>query len=136
VVLVLGLRASSDASNARESAAALSKTRRQLALRASRAANARQSLITTAGKVTPALDALDQALDDASAAQRHLVDVDDHGVDQFNAGDESGSVATFTGDGAAALADLTQKTTAVHGALTSVQQTVQAMQEALDGSHG
>jgi uncharacterized protein HemX len=130
-----GMHASSQASKARRENATFTSTRRQLKVRADHALTTWQSLMTAAGKVSPSLDALGQSLDDAATSQHHLVDVDNHGVDQYNAGNDGAAVATFSNDGAAALADLTQKMTAEHGALATAQQAVQALQEALSGIH-
>jgi hypothetical protein len=135
VVFASGVHASSQASKARREKAAFTNTRHRLKVRADHALATWQSLMTAAGKVSPSLDALGQTLDDAATSQHNLVDVDNHGVDQYESGNNVAAVATFSNDGAAALADLTQKMAAEHGALTTAQQAVQALQEALNGIH-
>ena len=76
-----------------------------------------------------AFDALGVALDVNAVAHDHFVDVVNHGVDLYNAGDEDGARVLYQGEATAALADVAQRTAEVQQAWKDVQAALGALEE-------
>ena len=134
VALFLGARqASSDTSAARAQAAAMEQSRLDLDVKQNGLDDQRRAIDSALSDVDTAMASMDTALTTAADAQHHLVDVDDRAVAMFNQGNRSGATALVKGDGAAALADLDQKTTAAVKAVADAQTAVQQLQAKIDG---
>jgi hypothetical protein len=129
---VVAWREISAASDARDTAAGLDAARHRSAARAGTARRQLHAVHAAVTRAESTLDALGAALDAAGTSQNHMVEVQNHGVDLSNNGDPNGASAVFANDGQSALNDLTQKTTAVHQALTDAGNAVQAL-EHVDG---
>ncbi len=134
VALFVGARqASSDASDARSQAATMEGSRLALDVQQNGLDDHRRAIESAQSDLDRAMETLTTALRTAAAAQRHLIDVDDRAVVLSNQGNRSGATALVKSDGAAALADLDQKTAAASKAVVDAQAAVQQLQAKIDG---
>jgi len=131
VFVVIGLQADSDAQDDRHHAA-------QLRVREHTLATTKRAAELAAGKMDKgALDAqyqlsdLDQAIGEFAAAQNHFVDAFNRSATMHNQGDQAGATAVLNGDGAAGLAEMEAKNTALQQQLREAAAAVQRAAEAL-----
>ena len=132
-LFVTARRASSDASAATAQAASMSQSRDDLDAQQRQLDDRRRAMDAATSDLDAAMARLDKAMTDATDAQHHLVDVHTRAADLWNAGSRSGSANLAKTEGAAALADLDQKTVAVDKALADVQSAARDLQAKLDG---
>jgi len=122
----------SSAADSRARVESLGKQRRQLGARERAAKEHAVALEALARKVPPAFMQLGDALDAVADAQNHVVDVHNHGATVYNAGNDAAAVAVYTGDGATAIADFTEKATRAQTAMKNADAATAALQEALN----
>jgi len=131
--VVLGMQSSSSASDARDRTAALHRDRRAAETRQHDAEHTMSMMNAAAAKVPLAFTALAQSLDTVVSSQHNVVEVHNRGAAVYNAGDERGLIAVYTGDGAAAIVEFDAKAATAKTALDNAAVAAHDLEEALNG---
>ena len=132
-LFVTARRGSLEASAATAQAANMSQNRDDLDAQQRQVDDRRRAMDAATSDLDAAMARLEKAMTDASGAQHHLVEVHTRAAGLWNAGNRNGAANLAKSDGAAALADLDQKTAAVDKALTDMQSAARDLQAKLDG---
>ena len=132
-LLVTARRASSDASAATAQAMSMNQSRDDLDTQQRQVDDRRRAMDTATSALDAAMVRLEKSMTDAAEAQHHLVDVHTRAADLWNARKRGETANLAKTDGAAALADLDQKTTAVDKAMTDLQAATRDLQVKFDG---
>lgn len=116
-LVVIGVGARSDASDARAATTRARAARVPLVARRADLEKRRKELGQLVNAVPDAVTAISTATRDVVDANAHFTEVSNQAIQRYNTGDQAGGLATYRTDGAAAIEQLQQKVAALQQAI-------------------